>query len=77
MIWRVFFSCCCGTFVMAMLDGIVKGNFEDWSGAYVKFGDFTTKHTVNVTRLIPAAIILGILGGMLGSFFINVNTRVN
>lgn len=49
MIWRVFFSCCCGTFVMAMLDGILKGNFDDWSGAYVKFGDFRGNHKVNVT----------------------------
>lgn len=27
--------------------------------------------------MIPGAIILGIIGGCLGPFFINVNTRVN
>jgi H+/Cl- antiporter ClcA len=27
--------------------------------------------------MVPVTIILGILGGLLGAFFININTRVN
>lgn len=27
--------------------------------------------------MIPAAIVIGVIGGLLGPFFINVNTRVN
>jgi H+/Cl- antiporter ClcA len=41
MIWKVFFSCCVATFMMAMWNGINEGNFEDWSGADVKFGDLS------------------------------------
>lgn len=48
MIWRVFFSCCVGTFVMAMLNGLWTNNYDDWSGADVKFGDFRDA-SVNVT----------------------------
>lgn len=41
MIWKVFFCCCCSCFTMAMFQGILEGNFEDWSGADVKFGNLS------------------------------------
>ena len=76
MIWKVFFACSLGTFVLAIWQGIFIGDFKDWSGAQIKFGEIDIKQ-VNVTHMIPGAIILGIIGGCLGPFFINVNTRVN
>jgi len=76
MIWKVFFACSLGTFTMAMLDGILNGNYDDWSGAQIKFGSANSK-TVNVIHAIPGGIIMGVVGGMLGSFFININTRAN
>ena len=40
----------------------------------MKFGDFAG--TKILLQNIHGAIVLGILGGMLGSLFINVNTRM-
>jgi H+/Cl- antiporter ClcA len=83
MIWKVFFACCLGTFTLAVLTGIQTGNYTDWSGAQIKFGVQDINElsklgkNVSIIRIIPSAIILGIEGGILGSLFINVNTRVN
>jgi len=82
MIWKVFFSCCLGTFTLAAFSGIASGNFNDWSGAEIKFGvsnieDVNIRRNVNVLSVLPNAIILGIEGGLLGALFINVNSRVN
>ena len=38
MIWKVFFACCVGVFVMAMWTGILNKDWSDWSGANIKFG---------------------------------------
>lgn len=43
----------------------------------MKFGHFQDTGTVNVLKLLPAGIILGIIGGVLGALFIHVNTVVN
>lgn len=77
MIWKVFFCCCTSCFTFAIWLGIKKGDFTDWSGASLKFGHLQDTTTVNVFILVPAAIVLGIIGGLMGSFFINVNTRIN
>jgi H+/Cl- antiporter ClcA len=43
----------------------------------LKFGSIETKNELIPTLvLLPAAIFLGVLGGCLGSLFINVNTRM-
>ena len=43
----------------------------------MKFGAITGKaEVIPTTLLLPAAIILGVGGGCLGSLFINVNTRM-
>ena len=55
----------------------MEGNFEDWSGADVKFGDLSHTSRINVLQMLPIAISLAIVGGLLGAFFININTRVN
>lgn len=77
MIWKVFFSCCICCFTMAIWLGIKNQEFKDWSGALLKFGNLSDTTNVNVFVLIPCAIVIGILGGLMGPLFININTRVN
>jgi H+/Cl- antiporter ClcA len=78
MIWKVFFACALGTFTLAAGVGIFTGNFDDWSGAQIKFGTVEVGNkTTNVLTLLPNGITLAIVGGLLGSLFINVNSRVN
>jgi len=77
MIWKVFMSCAIGTFTLALLSNIASGNFTaDWSGSTLKFGSLSDTDNVNALYLLPAAVILGIVGGCLGAFFININTRM-
>lgn len=77
MIWRVFYSSCVATFAMAMWSGILESNFDDWSGADVKFGDLSDGLKINIMEILPVAILLGVIGGLFGAFFINTNTRMN
>lgn len=77
MIWRVFFTCCFGNFILAIWGSLFSGNYTDWSGANIKFGSFTDTTNVNILHILPGAIIVGTIGGLLGALFINVNTRVN
>lgn len=50
---------------------------SQWSGTSVKFGSIATNKKTDIAMLIPAAIILGVIGGALGAAFININTRAN
>lgn len=79
MLWKVFFGSCVSVFTVAFWGGISKGNFDkmDWAGANVKFGELKDTKNANALLLIPVAVVLGVIGGCLGAFFINVNTRMN
>ena len=79
MIWKVFLSCSVGTFMLAFFKNLVAGNFTgDWSGSSLKFGSLTieTSKQINALKLLPSAVILGIVGGMLGALFISVNFKM-
>lgn len=82
MIWKVFFCCCISTFTMAVWSGIVTAAFKkreivDWSGASVKFGHLQNSVVLDIHILLPSALIIGVIGGLMGPLFININTRVN
>jgi hypothetical protein len=52
-------------------------NYDWWTGASVKFGSMGKTAILDIKVLLPAAIFIGVVGGLMGPFFINVNTRVN
>lgn len=86
MIWKVFFSCAIGTFTLAVCEAfklkiihphIAPDDFMDkFTGSALKFGSIDMKGA-NIFELLVAGTILGVLGGLLGSFFIAVNTWSN
>jgi H+/Cl- antiporter ClcA len=44
----------------------------------LKFGgEATATDNTDVLILLPGALIIGVIGGLLGPLFINLNTRVN
>ena len=45
------------------------------SDVNIKFADLTTINNIDL-KYIHSPIILGIIGGLLGALFINVNTRI-
>ena len=61
---------------MALMEATVHGHFHGWTASALKFGKVKLVD-VTPTDVILGAIFLGIVTGMLGPFFINVNTRVN
>jgi H+/Cl- antiporter ClcA len=76
LLWKTFISCSTAVFSMALLEAILHGKFEDWTASSMKFGK------VRITSVTPSdvmigAVILGVISGLLGPFFININTRVN
>jgi len=83
MIWKVFFCCCVGTFSLAFFNSFVKEDegVDDktfsWSGTALKFGSLESTKVPKIAEILPGAIVLGVIGGVLGAFFINVNTYVN
>lgn len=77
MIWKVFLSCALTTFFLAFFENVAKGNLQgNWSGSALKFGSLSETKEVNTLFLLPAAILIGIIGGLLGAFFININFRM-
>jgi len=78
MIWKVFLACSLGTFFLALLNNLYANNLNgSWSGSTLKFGTAQASADVNMLYLLPASIVLGIVGGLLGALFISVNTKMN
>jgi chloride channel 7 len=78
MIWKVFFSCSVGNLTLAILTSLASGENEGWNTAALKFGNASTvDENDDVEILLPGAIIIGVIGGLIGPLFINLNTRVN
>ena len=74
--WKIFFCSSISTFTLNILICIIKG--EDLSitnAGLIKFGEYDE----NPYKLqdFPFFVILGIFGGLLGSFFIYVNFELN
>lgn len=72
MLWRVFSACSIATFLLGFLMSFYEGTLFslDDTGA-LKFGKLTDAESTLMD--LPAAIIIGVVCGLLGSFFIYVN----
>ena len=70
--------CAVSTYTLSLLNQIHHNrsliNLQVTSGGTVKFGELQNLEVK--LEHIHGAIVLGIVGGVLGSFFINVNTRM-
>jgi len=79
MIWRTFICCSVAVLVLALLQTWASGDAADgFRGSTIKFGNQLTqvKYT-NTYQNFLGAVVLGVIGGMLGALFINVNFRMN
>ena len=76
MLWKTLFCCATAVFTLAFLEALLHGKLDSWTAASLKFGAVRVAK-VTPTEVLPGAVILGVISGCLGSFFINVNTRVN
>lgn len=79
MIWKTFICCSTAVLVLAVFQTLASGNVSDgFRGSTIKFGSqMINDKYENTFQIIPAAIVIGIIGGALGALFINVNFRMN
>jgi len=61
---------------MALFEALLNGEFSNWTASSMKFGEI---RIIDVTPsdVLVGAVVLGIVSGLLGPLFININTRVN
>lgn len=72
MAWQMFFSACLATFSLSICDAIKDGDFADVANTgAIKFG-VLDPNPYTIADL-PVFMIMGVFGGLLGSFFVAVN----
>lgn len=76
MIWKVFLSCALANFWLSLLPALFSWDLSTQNSSSLKFGSVNGQMEIPTLVLLPATIGLGIIGGMMGAFFINVNTRM-
>jgi len=75
-LWKVFLTCAVAVFTLGVLDADLHKEPIDWSESSLKFGVPNASLKIPLA-VIPGCLILGTISGLLGPFFINVNTRIN
>lgn len=77
MIWRTFITCAFAVLTLDILLSAASGELSNGElSSATKFGASHSENVSYTQGLLPA-VILGMAGGAMGAFFINVNFRVN
>ena len=75
MLWRVFFASSLATFLLSIYSSLAEGTtFSLTDSAALKFGKLEDQESSLLD--LPAAIVIGIVCGGLGAFFIFVNVNL-
>lgn len=79
MLWRTFITCAFAVLLLGILQTLSddKSLEDGFSGSTIKFGAKKTVSSVNTYQDIVAAILIGVIGGAMGAFFIGVNFKMN
>jgi H+/Cl- antiporter ClcA len=76
LLWKTFVTCVTAVFALGLFDNTLHSKAIDWSESSLKFAtsqpDVTTP-----TSVVAGALVIGLISGLLGAFFINVNFRIN
>ena len=75
-LWKTFLTCSMAVFCLAIFEAVANGKFSTWTASSLKFGKVRVED-VTPTDVMVGAVVLGIFSGLLGSFFISINTKVN
>jgi len=74
-LWRTFITCGIAVFVAATCDDLLHGIPVSFSEAALKFAKARTEKSIPAS-LLPGALIIGAISGLLGAFFLGVNFRL-
>lgn len=75
-VWKTFVACCSANMFLALFEAIMHGNLNKFSSSTLKFGEIK-KLDVSPLEVIPGAIILGVITGIFGSYFVYANFKIN
>jgi len=74
-IWKVFFTCALAVFTLAICNGLMAGQaILSLESAVLKFGSISISPPT--LEVIPGAIIVGAVTGLLGGIFVIVNSNL-
>jgi chloride channel 7 len=76
LLWKIFLTCTTAVCSIAILEALAHAELSSWSSASIKFGEIRI-FDVTPSDVIVGAIILGVVAGILGAFFIGTNTKIN
>ena len=77
MLWYTFITCAFAVLVLALMQGIVEDGNLGFRGATLKFAKVDVGAQSNTSVVTLGAVVIGIVGGCMGAFFININFRMN
>ena len=76
LLWRNFFCSAVSTFILGVLTSIREGQPVTLTDAAVlKFGLTAQEHKIPLYEM-PGALLIGLVCGVLGAFFVKLNTRL-
>jgi H+/Cl- antiporter ClcA len=75
-LWKTFITCGTAVFMTAACDNILHGLPINFSESALKFANTRTEID-SPFGIVIGAIIIGIISGLLGAFFLCVNFRIN
>lgn len=78
MIWKTFITCSLAVLLLGILQTLAEGDLGDgFAGSTIKFGNISGNNKFNSFQNLIAAILIGVVGGLMGAFFVGVNFKVN
>jgi hypothetical protein len=76
MLWKTFLTCGTAVFFLAVFEAATHGKLDTWTASALKFGKVRVTD-VTPSDVLPGAIILGVVSGLLGSLFVSINFKIN
>ena len=75
-LWKTFLASSSAVFFLALFESLIHGKVAHWTSSTLKFGEIRT-NDITPSDVIPGAIFIGIICGLMGAFFISINTKIN
>lgn len=74
-LWKTFLTCGTAVFIAAICDNIIHGIPITFDESALKFAKSRVESDIPAS-LLPGALIIGAISGLLGAFFLGVNFRL-
>jgi chloride channel 7 len=76
LLWKTFLCCTISVTSLALFEALAHGDLDNWSSATTKLGKLRL-YNITPSDVLVGALVLGVVCGLIGAFFVGVNTKVN